>query len=252
MSGVTARRGNSTRLKSLSRQRAPVAHRSRRSGERSKKLPRAVRQNRNARQYDLSVFINCPFDRAYLRLFHSIVFAVFHCGFRARCALELDDGSQVRITKILKIIRSCRYGVHDLSRTEIDTQSRLPRFNMPLELGFFIGAKEFGGATQSKKSCLILDREPFRYQKFISDIAGQDIRAHDRKERRAITATRDWLSSCTRRAMPGGAHIHAQFELFMKNLPVLCKDANVKASELTFNDYTFFVTSWLESQAAVG
>lgn len=251
MSGVTARRGSSRRLESSSRQKALVARQSRRSGERSRKPPRGARPNRTAREYDLSVFINCPFDRAYLRLFHSIVFAVFHCGFRARCALELDDGSQVRITKILKIIRSCRYGIHDLSRTEIDTQSRLPRFNMPLELGFFIGAKEFGGVTQSRKSCLILDREQFRYQKFISDIAGQDIRAHDRKERRAITATRDWLSSCTRRNMPGGTHIHAQFEVFMRKLPQLCKDTNLKPSELTFNDYTFFVTSWLESQIAV-
>jgi hypothetical protein len=164
--------------------------------------------------------------------------------------LELDDGSQVRITKILKIIRSCRYGIHDLSRTEIDPQSRLPRFNMPLELGFFIGAKEFGTRTQSRKSCLILDREQFRYQKFISDIAGQDIRAHDRKERRAIGAVRDWLSSCTRWTMPGGAHIHSQFEVFTKSLPVLCDEVNLKPSELTFNDYTFFVTSWLASQAA--
>lgn len=123
---------------------------------------------------------------------------------------------------------------------------------MPLELGLFIGAKEFGGRSQSSKSCLILDRDQFRYQKFISDIAGQDIRAHGRKEKRAITATRDWLSSCTRRTMPGGDHIHKQFRLFTKSLPTLCQKTNLKLSELTFNDYTFFVTSWLASQAAVG
>jgi len=119
---------------------------------------------------------------------------------------------------------------------------------MPLELGFFIGAKEFGGTIQSRKSCLILDREQYRYQKFISDIAGQDIRAHGRKEKRAIAATRDWLGSSTHRAMPGGDHIHAQFQVFTKSLPVLCKETNLKVSELTFNDYAFFVTSWLATQ----
>lgn len=43
---------------------------------------------------------------------------------------------------------------------------------MPLELGTFLGAKHFGSEIQKKKTCLILDKEKFRYQKFISDIAG--------------------------------------------------------------------------------
>ncbi len=65
-----------------------------------------------------SVFINCPFDAQYRPLFEAIVFAVFACGFRPRCALEIDDASQVRIDKIFKIIAECKYGVHDISRTE--------------------------------------------------------------------------------------------------------------------------------------
>jgi hypothetical protein len=113
-----------------------------------------------------------------LKLFHSIVFTVIHCGFRARCAQEIDDSGQVRIDKILKIVEDCQYGIHDLSRTELDRSSRLPRFNMPLELGLFLGAKRFGASLQRRKTCLILDRQPHRYQKFISDIAGQDIRSH--------------------------------------------------------------------------
>jgi hypothetical protein len=87
----------------------------------------------------------------------------------ARCALEIDDGSQVRIERILRIISECRFGIHDLSRTELDRRNRLPRFNMPLELGLFLGAKRFGNRAQREKVCLILDREPYRYQRFISD-----------------------------------------------------------------------------------
>ena len=134
--------------------------------------------------YDLNVFVNCPFDAQYLKLFNAIVFTVHDCGFVARCALEITDTSQVRISKIFSIISDCRIGVHDLSRTEVRGPARLPRFNMPLELGMFLGAKQYGDITQQRKICLVLDRKPFRYQMFCSDIAGQDIAAHGGKSPR--------------------------------------------------------------------
>jgi hypothetical protein len=164
---------------------------------------RRIKRSKRTDEYHLSVFINCPFDAAYIKLFRSIIFAVIHCGFRARCAQEIDDGGQVRIEKIIKIVEACRYGIHDLSRTELDSRSRLPRFNMPLELGLFLGAKQFGASRQRKKTCLILDKHPYRYQKFMSDIAGQDIRAHQKTERLAIGLTRDWLSTSSGRAILG-------------------------------------------------
>ena len=95
--------------------------------------------------------------------------------------------------KLYKIIGDCRLAIHDLSRTSLDTRQRLPRFNMPLELGIFLGAKKYGGAKHAAKCCLILDREPFRYQIFCSDIAGQDIRAHRNDAGEAIHAVRNWL-----------------------------------------------------------
>jgi hypothetical protein len=206
-------------------------------------MPRT--ESRQADEYHLSVFINCPFDAAYIKLFRSIIFAVIHCGFRARCAQEIDDGGQVRIDKIFKIIEACRYGIHDLSRTEIDRRSRLPRFNMPLELGLFLGAKQFGESRQGKKTCLILDTQPYRYQKFISDIAGQDIRAHRKDERLAIGLTRDWLSTSSGRSIPGGAHVCGQYRRFNTDLPSLCRSLKVRKSELTFNDFTNIVTAWV-------
>ena len=45
--------------------------------------------------YERSVFVNCPFDQRYKALFDCVVFAIIDCGFRARCALEIDDASQV-------------------------------------------------------------------------------------------------------------------------------------------------------------
>src|SRR5436309_3664590 len=111
-----------------------------------------------------AVFLNVPFDADYRPLFEALVFAVTDCAFVPRCALEASDGGHVRVEKIAHIITACNFGVHDISRTELDKKSRLPRFNMPFELGLFLGAKRFGTGRQKRKSTLILDRERYRFQ----------------------------------------------------------------------------------------
>jgi hypothetical protein len=126
----------------------------------------------------VSVFINCPFDDAYLGLRNAMVFAIADCGFLPRCSLEDDNAASVRFDKIARLMEQSDFGIHDISRIELDFSCGLPRFNMPLELGMFIGAARFGGAAHKRKNILILDREQFRYQVFMSDIAGHDIRAH--------------------------------------------------------------------------
>jgi len=206
-----------------------------------------------AATYDHSVFVNCPFDEQYRHLFEAVVFAVHDCGYIARCALEVDDSSEVRIDKIIRIISDCRFGIHDISRTEPDLATSLPRFNMPLELGLFLGAKRFGRAEQMSKSCVILDVEPYRYQKFISDIAGQDIAAHGGDVDRAIRSVRDWLSNATvkSRRIPGGKSIAVRYASFRHVLPTLCERLHLSADELTFNDYVLQVEEWLKGNAHV-
>lgn len=213
-------------------------------------MPRARRSSRFD-DYDINVFVNCPFDSKYKPIFEAIVFTIIQCGFRARCALEIDDASQVRIDRIFSIIEECRLGIHDLSRTEVDSLTRLPRFNMPLELGMFLGAKRMGDDLQSRKSCLIFDRDQFRYQRFISDIAGQDIRAHQLRVAGAISATRDWLRAAVQRNVPGGQAICRQYGKFRRQLPRLCRGLQLELAELTFNDYTNIVTEWLKTELRV-
>src|SRR2546428_11884421 len=110
-----------------------------------------------------------PLDEARAPLLRAALFAVYDCGYVPRCALEEDDSSEVRLDKIYQLIRSCRHGIHDISLAGADRSTGLARFNMPLELGLFLGAKAFGDATQRRKRCLILDRERYRYQRFCSD-----------------------------------------------------------------------------------
>lgn len=202
-----------------------------------------------ARAYDRNVFINCPFDSAYRPLFEAVTFAVYDCGFYPRCALEVDDSSQVRIEKITAIIRQCRLAVHDVSRTQVDKRTRLPRFNMPLELGLFLGAKLFGVEEQQDKAAIILDTEPYRYQKYISDIAGQDIRTHGGKPDGAIKAVRNFLASHAPAdvILPGGDRIDARYRQFRTELPRACAELHLDPHDLTFGDLTRFILGWMKT-----
>ena len=206
--------------------------------------PRKRQHNRFA-NYQQSVFVNCPFDTAYTPIFRSLVFTVIRCGFRARCALEIDDGSQVRIEKIFSIIEECRFGIHDLSRTELDKKTKLPRFNMPLELGMFLGIKRAGDLVQKSKVCLVFDRDRYRYQAFVSDIAGQDIRAHGLDEAVVVSLTRNWLRSWSPTSLPGGREILRQYRRFAARLPILCRRLKLDPSEMTYNDFIGITIEWL-------
>jgi hypothetical protein len=195
------------------------------------------------------VFVNCAFDREFRPLFYAIVFAITCSGFKARCALEVDDGSENRLAKIIRIIGECRFGIHDISRTEPSGTVLLPRFNMPLELGIFLGAKQYGAAEQKKKRVLVLDTQAYRYQQFISDIAGQDIHAHAGDAGVAIEAVAAWLRDQSGSlTVPGGRKMAEEFRKFLEELPDILSSRSLHADELTFRDFTSIATIYVDVQ----
>jgi hypothetical protein len=197
-----------------------------------------------ASEYNINVFVNCPFDREYRGILHAIVFAVIDCGYTVRCALEAEDFCSTRIEKIYALIDQSRFGVHDISRIQQDLDSGLPRFNMPFELGVFLGARRYGSASQQRKSCLVLEAKQYEYQQFLSDIAGQDIRQHGNSPRKAVGAVRDWLAASRPRGkptLPGSAAILTHYSEFQRALPEMLAAANPRPSELGFFDRTKFV-----------
>jgi hypothetical protein len=197
--------------------------------------------------YDAGVFINCPFDARYGKLFHAIVFAVSDCGFTPRCALEAEDGGEERIRKIKRIIRECRYGIHDISRVEVDPKSRLPRFNMPLELGLFLGAQEYGAGDQKRKRSLVLDAQPYRYQQFCSDIAGQDIRAHRNQPTKAVAAVRAMMATTLGEfRLPGPVRIMERYSEFLAALPSYCQELGTAPRELEFVELRTLMQGWIK------
>jgi hypothetical protein len=214
-------------------------------------MPRA----RTPAGYATNVFINCPFDAEFEPLFHAIVFAVIQCGHTVRCALEADDTGATRIERIYQLIEECRFGIHDISRIAHDTVNDLPRFNMPFELGLFLGARRFGGARlQRDKQCLVLEAERYRYQKYLSDIAGQDIREHDNNPAKAVGAVRDWLAGSrpkSAKPLPGATAIMRHYGEFQANLPAMLRAADLEPAELGFFDRANLMAQFLKTRAAL-
>ena len=196
--------------------------------------------------YNDNVFINCPFDISYKPIFDALVFTIYDCGFVARCSLEEDAAGEARLTKIIDIVSECRYSVNDISRTELDPATGLPRFNMPFELGLFLGARSFGGKVQRAKRCLIIDKEQYRYQQFLSDLSGYDIRSHGNDPVSASGQIRDWLVVTSRRRLiPDKAVIWDHYIEFKNRLPDYCRERRLQAGNLVFVEFCYAVTDIL-------
>lgn len=192
-----------------------------------------------------SVFLNCSFTDEYRAIFDAALFAIYDCGFRPRCALEISDGGQNRLDKLYSIISQCNYGIHDISYMELDPDSKLPRLNMSFELGLYLGCKHFG-EKHARKKTLILDKEQFRYQSALSDIAGQDIKAHEGEPPLVIENIRDWLATNSRRkTIPGADHINERYIAYQLDLTDVCSEMKLNPDKLTFSDKCNVITYWL-------
>lgn len=94
--------------------------------------------------FDRSVFINCPFDEEFAPILQAISFCVVFLGFHPRLAPENADNAATRLDRILEIVRTSKYGIHDLSRCRASVEGEFSRMNMPFELGLDHACRKFG------------------------------------------------------------------------------------------------------------
>lgn len=198
-----------------------------------------------APNYENSVFINCPFDKKYQPILQAIIYSVYRCGFFPCTALEEDNALESRLHKIIRLIRRCKYGIHDISRIQL-TNNKFPRFNMPYELGLFFGAKYYGSGIQRRKQTLVFEKDKFSYQKFISDLNGIDTKAHGGNPHEVIISIRDWLKTNSKRALiPGSTLISKEYKEFLTELPIIVKRMNLNPGNLQMVDYTIIVEEFI-------
>ena len=199
-----------------------------------------------------AVFVNCPFDDEFKPILRAIVFTVIASGYHPRSALDATDGAEIRLGKIAAMIGECDWGIHDLSRVEVE-DGGVPRFNMPMELGIHLGARLFGEGRHRRKRALILEAQPHRYDAALSDISGQDIEVHGNDPDQAIRCVRNWLSDHRPRnavPLPGVAAMQADYRLFRDEIGALLEARRLDPlHELSHSDFMFAVRDWIESRA---
>ena len=139
-----------------------------------------------------NVFINCPFDNEYFPLLKSLLFTLIYLDLCPKIS-ETSDSGEIRLKKIQGLMAISKYSIHDLSRMEPTKRKEYPRFNMPFECGIDFGLKMSDEVQYGEKKFLILEKEPHRYQKVISDISGNDIYHHNNEPEKIVKALRDWF-----------------------------------------------------------
>jgi len=131
-----------------------------------------------------SLFLNIPYDSSFTKLYLAYIAGVSSVGLVPRATLEIPGG-QRRLDRILSLIRSCAYSLHDLSRVELDPHPpKTPRFNMPFELGLAVSWQKL---KRPNHTWFVFEAVPRRAEKSLSDISGTDVYIHNGNARGVFT-----------------------------------------------------------------
>lgn len=129
-----------------------------------------------------NVFLNIPYDEKFRQLFLAYICGLTHLGLIPRTTFEVQGGRN-RSDKILELIRTCKYSIHDLSRVEVDrTSPRTPRFNMPFELGLSFAVSKLDPNFDEETDphvWFVFETIPRRVSKSLSDLSGADPNIHN-------------------------------------------------------------------------
>lgn len=120
-----------------------------------------------------SIFLNLPFDPKYRPMLVAFVAGLTAFGGKPRCVLELPGAGRSRLDRIYDLIASCSVSIHDLSRVGLSGAFRVPRFNMPFELGM-----AYALTRHQSHNFFIFEEKTHRLQASLSDLNGHDPHIH--------------------------------------------------------------------------
>jgi len=121
------------------------------------------------------VFINVPFDAGYERLFIALIAGLTSLGLNPRCVLEIPPSTD-RLRRLHDLVSACPFSLHDLSRVQLSAGPfRVPRFNMPFELGLATAISLRDGVSHQWRA---LETAAFRLNQSLSDLNGYDHLIH--------------------------------------------------------------------------
>ena len=123
------------------------------------------------------VFINIPFDSNYEPLFLALIAGLVSLGLNPRSVVQIG-ASKDRLRRLIEIIQECPFSLHDLSRVQASGHGsfRVPRFNMPFELG--LAAAVCITAPGTKRQWRVIEAVRHRVGHSCSDVDGYNAEIH--------------------------------------------------------------------------
>jgi hypothetical protein len=168
-------------------------------------------------------FLNIPYDKQFENLYLAYIVGLTAFGFVARATLGFPRDAR-RLERIFKLIQSCKWSVHDLSRIELDRNApRAPRFNMPFELGIAVTWATLNPRRHYWVGCDAVQHRPL---KSISDLNGTDFHIHNGKISGVLNALCNAFVSRTQR--PTLPRMMRVYHLLRKVIPDLRREVGAK------------------------
>lgn len=198
-----------------------------------------------------NVFINCPFDPAYVALLRPLLFTILYLGYVPRIASERLDSGEPRIDKIVELIRESKFSIHDLSRMQSSQENEFYRLNMAFELGVDFGCRAFAEGETKLKKILVLEKEKYRYRRALSDLSGSDIQEHNNEPADIVREVRNWFRETTPGRVPSGTVIWDHFNVFMTDFYQTREEQGYKDKDLELMptlEYLDFIEDWLQDK----
>jgi hypothetical protein len=133
------------------------------------------------------VFINLPFDAEHEPIFLTMIAGLVALGMNPRSVVQIP-ASVDRLRRLVRIIQECPFSIHDLSRVRLSGGGpfRVPRFNMPFELGLAAASSFAAGTT--RHDWRLMEAVRYRLQVSLSDVDGYDPTIHNGTVRGTVEA----------------------------------------------------------------
>jgi hypothetical protein len=166
-----------------------------------------------------AVFLNVPYDDEFQELYLAYIVGLHQLGFDPKIASGIPGGER-RLDRILALIQTCRYSIHDLSRVELSAAPpATPRFNMPLELGLTI---TWAKLHPKRHTWFLWESTPRRLQKSMSDLDGTDPYIHRGTVQGVLSELRN---AFLRDGAPTVNKMNEAYQLVESNLEGILADA---------------------------
>jgi len=118
-----------------------------------------------------AVFLNIPYDDDFRDQYIAYIAGLTKLQLEPKVTLDIPNGDR-RLNKIVRLIQTCRYSIHDLSRVELDPgPPPTPRFNMPCELGLAITWQQL---DRRRHKFFVFESLRYRLSRSLSDLDGTD------------------------------------------------------------------------------